>query len=511
MTAFQRLSTIGPVESGDLALKEDWGTRRESRLRLGPSVTLRSLNMRHRVSLFAFIGVMLWAGSGAAMVISEIHYHPAEGDDALEFIELTSDTTTPQDLSGFHFTEGIDFEFPAGTIVPSNGIVIVAADPDAVKARYGLEKVFGPFAGRLDNSNDRITFVNHAGAALQSVRYRDTGKWPVAADGAGHTLVLKNVYLDSGEPESWAQSPELGGSPGRPNFPTGEPQYKVDSIVEKGATWRYAKGTAAYSTPENAWREPGFDDAAWPEGPSGFGFADDDDATVLADMLNGYSTVAIRKKIVVTAEQAAAPGDFYLAINYDDGFCAFLDGKEIAKANCGTPEQEVIWNSIATLRREAGVEELFKIPAESLAPGEHTLAITGLNFRLADNDFSLIPRLVKRALIEEGGNQHAEVVFNELHHGVGPGSGWIEIYNPGASEVSLSGYVVTDDPARKDPVKLGDGANIGPHGFLLIAEGTHPFDTSGPKVQLFLIAPDGFVAAAGTFDRALPRNQREGR
>lgn len=436
-----------------------------------------------------------------ALVISEINYHPTDDEDTLEFVEIQNDSTMPQDISGYRFVEGIQYEFPPGTILPGKGFFVVAADPAAIETRHGLTGVLGPFGGKLDNSNDRITLVNHAGAVLQSVRYRDAGKWPVGADGTGHTLVLRSPYLDSGEPESWALSPERGGSPGRANFPTGEPQFRVEVILEKGANWRIARGREAYSTPQNAWTEVGFDDSLWETAPSGFGFADDDDATVLPDMLNGYVSIAARTHVQVTAEQLAGPGQIYLAVDYDDGFCAYVNGQAAGSANCGP---DSIWSSNATARREAGKEELFKVPAGLLVPGDNTIAILGLNFRMADNDFSLIPRLVLRTEIVPEGPRSLPVVFNELQHAPGAGAGWFELWNGSQEEVDLSGLKVTDDPARTDPHVFAAGTRIPAQGFLLVGAGAHNLDLGPEKVQLFLLTQDGYPLAASTFDRTLP-------
>ena len=229
-----------------------------------------------RVWIFSLALCLGWSAPLGAVVINEIHYHPASGDgaadDALEFIELANDTATPEDLSGYAFVEGVAFVFPPGTILPGRGFLVVAADANAVKARYGIANVAGNYTGLLDNSNDRLTLVNHAGSPVQSMRYRDGGEWPVAPDGTGHTLVLRTVHLDSSEPENWAASPRLGGSPGKANFPSAADEVIVRTVVPSGAVWRYREGTAPFSAPVSAWHEPDFNDAAWSTGPSGFGY-----------------------------------------------------------------------------------------------------------------------------------------------------------------------------------------------------------------------------------------------
>jgi hypothetical protein len=149
----------------------------------------------------------LLAGPAGAVTISEIHYHPPSGDEALEFVETANETSTPADLSGWAFVEGIRFDFPAGTILGPRAYLVVARDAAALKARHGIANVLGDFTGLLENSGERITLANQSGVPVVGVRYRDGGKWPAEADGAGHSIALKGLRLDPEEPESWAKSP----------------------------------------------------------------------------------------------------------------------------------------------------------------------------------------------------------------------------------------------------------------------------------------------------------------
>ena len=171
----------------------------------------RSTLLRFPLAIVLVLGP-LYPGEVSALVISEIHYHPRASLDPLEtfeFVELFNDTSTVVDISGYSFVEGIAFTFPPGTVLGAYERVVVCVDATAVRAHYGLNSqvAFGDFVGRLDASGERLTLVNHSGAVVQSLRYRDRGKWPVGPDGTGHTLVLRNVHKDSDEPESWTQSP----------------------------------------------------------------------------------------------------------------------------------------------------------------------------------------------------------------------------------------------------------------------------------------------------------------
>ena len=435
-------------------------------------------------------------------VISEINYHPPVGQEALEFIELANDSLTPQDLSGYRFVDGISFEFPEGTILEGGGFLVLCADAAAVSAHYGIENVIGNYEGRLDGGGERLTILNHADREMLSVRYDDQGKWPVGADGTGHTLVLKSVYKDPSEPEHWVQSPEIGGSPGQANFPDArEPEYEVMLFVDVGDEWLFKKGTEAFSTPPMAWIEEGFDDASWTPGPSGFGYGDDDDTTIFDDMRGGYSSVAVRKRVVLTQGDLDAPGDFFLGMTFDDGFCAFVNGAEVAQSKC---PDEILWDQTAAGSQEAREERLFAVERGLLRAGENVIAIAGFNRRVTDSDFSLIPRFLRRRLIEEETAGEFRGTFNELYRGDGSGNSWVEMYNEGRVTIDLSGLRLTDDPARPDPFVFPDGARIDPGGFALLLEADTGLDLSGPKVQLFIIDQSGFTLASSAFDQSLP-------
>ena len=102
---------------------------------------------RHLLILQWFAFALLAGSQVQAVVISEIHYNPGEGLESLEFVELASDTTTPEDISGYRFSGGITYQFPPGTILTRNQKIIVCADREAVIKHYGIDGglVFGNF------------------------------------------------------------------------------------------------------------------------------------------------------------------------------------------------------------------------------------------------------------------------------------------------------------------------------------------------------------------------------
>lgn len=170
-----------------------------------------------------------------SLVISEIHYHPAEptiGEiaagfteaGAFEFIELANISAQKISLLGVRFVlsaagDGIAFSFNDGSqwsLAPGARLVVVK-NRAAFAARYGTAiPVAGEFTDQLGNNGDALTLLDGAGGVLVSFAYSDQAPWPVEADGSGRSLTrLAGAALStSGDPATWRPSVALGGSPG---------------------------------------------------------------------------------------------------------------------------------------------------------------------------------------------------------------------------------------------------------------------------------------------------------
>ena len=156
----------------------------------------------------------------AVIVFNEIMYHPAENEDALEWLELHNQMSVNIDLSGWRLSSGIDYTFPNDTIISGGNYIVVAIDPDALKSATGLDdfKVVGPFLGRLSNSGEKINLRDNSGRLMDSLEYSDGGKWPIGADGSGVSLAKINKSTASAHSENWDCSVFVGGTPGEQNF-----------------------------------------------------------------------------------------------------------------------------------------------------------------------------------------------------------------------------------------------------------------------------------------------------
>lgn len=145
--------------------------------------------------------------------ISEVMYHPANGDEA-EFVEIFNSQAFWENIGGYRLSGDINYTFPANTIIPAGAFVVVAKDPAYIQSVNPNVTVFGPFSGNLPNDNGTIRLRNPANAVLLEVNYSDNNPWPIAADGAGHSLVLAHASYGEGHSQAWAASARVGGSPG---------------------------------------------------------------------------------------------------------------------------------------------------------------------------------------------------------------------------------------------------------------------------------------------------------
>ena len=149
------------------------------------------------------------------LAITEIHYNPAPRPDSnvVEFIELYNSNPFFEDISGYRITGAIDYTFPEGTTLAAGAYLVIARDVNGLRNAYGTTNVMGPYANTLQSSST-VRLRNKEGFVLLEVSYSNQPPWPVAADGAGHSLVLARPSYGENFVQAWAASDRVGGSPG---------------------------------------------------------------------------------------------------------------------------------------------------------------------------------------------------------------------------------------------------------------------------------------------------------
>lgn len=315
------------------------------------------------------------AEAGPRVVINEVFYDPPDRTVPLEFIELFNAGTAEVDLSGWRFTDGISFTFPAGQRLAAGAFAVVAENPGAFAPRFGFRPL-GPWTGSLDNDGERLRLVDAAGNLVDECNYGVGFPWPTAARGGGPSMELIHPALDRREPGAWRSAQPKTQAPPTILVPAQSP------------AWHYRPGTSEASNPTSAWRERLFaEDASWRSGQTSIGYGDDDDNTPLPDMRNQYTTVYLRHAFTVTAD--AIPAALVLRVRVDDGCVAWLNGHEIGRLHA--PAGDLGFDATG-LDHEAGAsfeEVLVPDAAAWLVPGENILAIHALNVSAGSSDFTL--------------------------------------------------------------------------------------------------------------------------
>ncbi len=390
------------------------------------------------------------------VVINEIHYNPPDPDDGdtpgslREFLELYNPGPENVDLSGYEFTKGISYTFSEGQQLAAGEYLILARVPTYSGWNNVAATIMGPYEGALSNSGERLKLVRPDGTEVDDLRYSDELPWPRAADGYGSSLERIAWDLPADDYHSWRASSEYDGSPGRENSVVGTPSrpvilsYSVEpenptsedevtvrlaldspQIIENAilrweiagdtrntttflprqSTWRFWPGTSAPSQ-GTEWTALEFDDSSWSTGIGGFGYGDTSTVdTVVNDMRGNYTTFYIRQHF--TIEDPAALHTLVLSITVDDGFVAYLNGTEIARAYA----PDVVEHTSTALESHESTSSLpnfiIRNADQILRPGENVLAVAGLNYDLTSTDFVLSPSIIeftntqKMTLVEE--------------------------------------------------------------------------------------------------------------
>jgi hypothetical protein len=243
------------------------------------------------------------------------------------------------------------------------------------------------------------------------------------------------------------------------------------TILSEGAT-------ASYFVPldaslESSWFSPDFNDAGWSTGSAGFGYENNpaDYLDLIATRVKPSESVtgatSIYQRYHFNVTNPASFQSLVLRMRYEDGFIAYLNGREVARANIsGT----VHYNSTASSNSDAQAVnfENFPLFGSNLLNGTNVLAIQIINQSAGSSDL-----LCEPALLDQ------------------PGS------NGGYFENLLTGFrsAIENDVALDQSIWSGTGItnfNSGYNGVLntsLPNRRTALFDTYGPDGSGLIPAP----------------------
>ena len=185
------------------------------------------------------------------------------------------------------------------------------------------------------------------------------------------------------------------------------------TVIPKFSIWKYLDNGTDQGI---AWRQQGFNDAAWAAGPAQLGYGDGDEATVVNSGPSGahYITTYFRRSFEVT--NAGRFLSLYINVLRDDGAVVYLNGVEIFRSNM--PGGAVNYLTPASTA-VGGADENSVYYGASVSP---SLLINGTNLLAVE--------------IHQSSGGSSDISFDaELTGTLGPGAPIVDIISPAPNSV----------------------------------------------------------------------------
>ena len=218
------------------------------------------------------------------------------------------------------------------------------------------------------------------------------------------------------------------------------------TLVDMAAQWRYHQDTDA---PAADWAKQGFDDATWPSGRALLG----KESSPMPAQVNTALALGPRTFYFRTSfnwSSGTPPIRLKIWTVIDDGAIFYLNGKEMLRLGMRpdtAPHHEMLAGRNII---NATLEGPFDLDTALLQSGENTLAVEV--HQVSGNSSDIMFGLRLEAEIASAGGA-PELLINELladnrSFGVTGGGypDWVELYNPLAVPINLSGMGLSDSP-----------------------------------------------------------------
>ncbi|MGI9240261.1 MAG: lamin tail domain-containing protein [Verrucomicrobiales bacterium] len=342
-------------------------------------------------------------------MINEIHYDESDKTERAEFVELYNPSDDAVDLSGYYFSNGIDFTFPGGTTLDAKGYAVIAEDPATMLSKFGVAGALGPFANAtsLKNSGESVTLRDPAGTKIDEVDYKLGFPWPTVGEEIGSPLASPSIELINPLLDN-----DLGGSWRAAGFPVassvGDGGGPVTLLDAAQPGWLYRVGSS-YPAQDGAgrdWWDNGYDDSvdgAWLVGTTVIGFGDGDDATTVDGMRGNHTSLFLRKEFSI--EPGGVPDSLTLSCYYDDGAAVYLNGVEVGRFSLDTgPIPFPPPTGFATSHEADWSSLVVNGTANFLVEGVNTIAIQCINQSAGSSDLSIDATLVTNPAGTGGGS-----------------------------------------------------------------------------------------------------------
>lgn len=351
----------------------------------------------------------------------------------------------------------------------------------------------------LENAADQLAEHIGADAELDNAAW---GSWGIEQTMAEAVRIMKEDWMEPRRAFIYGQLVQRAGGPvvtlldGRPGMARARWRVPVDDAL--GVDWT----------------RPGFDDAAWAEGPLGLGYENDDGAygplirTEVRPQAAHAAATTIMLRVRFRLDAPLADG-LVLRMKYDDGYVAWLNGVEVSRRNVGGGPPS--WRSEAAVHDDGAAVRFEDVDlsrfADALQPGENVLAIQVVNTGADSSDLLVQPELVDGQPASDGpmpAAQRAEPdVVVDAAVAAGDAS-YVVVHNREGAAVDLSGWLLE---GRGVEHVFADGTVIPTGGRLYLVADVPTFRgrAEGPRGGQGLLLQGnwtGTLEAAGELDLA---------
>ena len=420
-----------------------------------------------------------YSSPDSVVVFNEIHYNPAGPEESTEWIELFNQMGIMTDVSGWRL-DGIEYTIPENTFIGPGDYLVIAKDPGPGQ--------IGPFLGNINNGGETLRLYNKGNRLMDELSFSDGGRWPSAADGSGTTLAKVLPYTANKPPENWTRSAQIGGTPGRTNFPSNgaEIPTKKIKLIELDDEWRYNESGNDLGS---SWSEQKHAlDQEWKSGKGGIGF--ESGATIpLETRLNFPSrndpyviTYYFEREFSLRADQLSNLDSLIIRHAIDDGALIHINGKEVLRVNM--PDGNITYSDLASENIE--VDELsteISVDTSGIVAGNNRISVEVHQSRIGNSDIVFGLDLAAN-IIDSPESTDSLIIFNEI-----PADSeenfWIELVNPSVSEVNVGGMVLSVNADTEKEYTLPDQI-MEPGEFLVLDEERIGFrPENGEKLFLY--------------------------
>ena len=353
--------------------------------------------------------------AGTVINFGSIEVNPSTGNQEEESIQLRNPNAFAVDISDWTLSGAISFTFRGGTVMPANGNLVVAANRRAWRARSGNQaiQVVGDYQGRLSTRGETIDLTDRQGVKISTT---NTPALPSAAQSylriteiMYHPPVLPGDGFDREEYE-YVELKNIG-----PNT------INLTGVAFTNGIFFNFSGSAVTNLGSGQRVLIVKNTAAFAEryGP----------VSNIGGVYSGYLDNSGNRLRLEDASH-----EKILDFSYNNSWYPITDGRGFSL---------VIVNANASFDTW-GLKESWR-------PGGHEYGTPGL-------DDSPLPAV-------------AGILINEvLSHTDLPQKDAIELFNPTASPVNISGWYITDDPGTPKKFRIPTISPIPAGGYALFTE-----------------------------------------